>query len=61
MARVVFDRVTKAFGDVIALRELDLEVYDGEFLVVVGPSGCGKSTALRLVAGLDEPTSGRIF
>ncbi len=61
MARVVFDRVTKAFGDIIALRELDLEVYDGEFLVLVGPSGCGKSTALRLVAGLDEPTSGAIY
>jgi multiple sugar transport system ATP-binding protein len=61
MARVTLDRVTKAFGDVIALRELDLEVYDGEFLVLVGPSGCGKSTALRLVAGLEEPTSGRIF
>jgi multiple sugar transport system ATP-binding protein len=61
MARVRFDHVTKAFGDVIALRELDLEVYDGEFLVLVGPSGCGKSTALRLVAGLEEPTDGRIF
>jgi len=61
MARVVFDRVTKAFGDVIALRDLDVEVYDGEFVVLVGPSGCGKSTALRLVAGLEEPTSGRIF
>jgi multiple sugar transport system ATP-binding protein len=61
MARVVFDRVTKTFGDIVALRELDLEVYDGEFVVLVGPSGCGKSTALRLVAGLEEPTTGRIF
>lgn len=61
MARVVLNRVTKAFGDIIALRELDLEVYDGEFLVLVGPSGSGKSTALRLVAGLEEPTAGEIY
>lgn len=61
MARVSLDRVTKAFGDIVALRDLDLEVYDGEFLVLVGPSGCGKSTALRLIAGLEEPTSGRIY
>lgn len=61
MARVVLDRVSKAFGDVYALREIDLEVYDGEFLVVVGPSGSGKSTVLRLVAGLEEPTSGEIY
>ena len=43
------------------LRELDLHVQDGEFLVLVGPSGCGKSTLLRLLAGLEQPTSGRIF
>ncbi len=61
MARVTFSRVSKAFGDVFALREIDLEVYDGEFLVVVGPSGSGKSTALRMVAGLEEPTSGEIY
>src|SRR2546421_1597894 len=61
MARVVFERVTKMFGDIVALRELDLEVYEGEFLVLVGPSGCGKSTALRVVAGLEERTAGRIF
>jgi multiple sugar transport system ATP-binding protein len=61
MARVVFDRVTKMFGDVVALRDLDVEVYDGEYVVLVGPSGCGKSTALRLVAGLEEPTNGSIY
>ncbi|MGH2460979.1 MAG: ABC transporter ATP-binding protein [Chloroflexota bacterium] len=61
MARVTFNRVSKAFGDVFALREIDLDVYDGEFLVMVGPSGSGKSTALRMVAGLEEPTSGEIF
>lgn len=61
MARVTLNRVSKAFGDVFALRDIDLEVYDGEFLVMVGPSGSGKSTALRLVAGLEEPSSGEIF
>ena len=61
MARVIFDRVSKYFGDIVALRELDLEVHDREFLVLVGPSGSGKSTALRLIAGLEEATSGRIY
>ncbi len=61
MARVIFDRVSKYFGDVVGLRELDLEVHDREFLVMVGPSGSGKSTALRLMAGLEEATSGRIY
>ena len=61
MARVIFDRVSKYFGDIVALRELDLEIHDREFLVMVGPSGSGKSTALRLVAGLEEATSGRIY
>src|ERR1700674_2326485 len=61
MARVIFDRVTKMFGDVVALQEFDVEVYDGEMVVLVGPSGCGKSTALRLVAGLEEPTAGNIY
>src|SRR5215470_2134223 len=47
-------------GNVVALNNLDLKVSDGEFLILVGPSGCGKSTALRLLAGLDKPTSGTI-
>ena len=50
MGRVVFDHVTKRFGDVMAVADLSLEVHDKEFLVLLGPSGCGKSTALRLVA-----------
>jgi ABC-type sugar transport system ATPase subunit len=56
-----FERVSKAFGPVAALRDLDLVVDDGELLVLVGPSGCGKSTALRVLAGLEQPTSGRVL
>ena len=61
MGRVVFDGVTKRFGDVTAVRDLDLEIEDREFLVLLGPSGCGKSTALRMIAGLEEPTEGKIW
>jgi multiple sugar transport system ATP-binding protein len=60
MARVEFDHVTKRFGDVTAVDDLQLEVADREFLVLLGPSGCGKSTALRMIAGLEDPTSGDI-
>src|SRR6266481_791080 len=61
MATVTFDHVTKAYSDdVIAVRDLDLLIKDGEFLVLVGPSGCGKTTALRCLAGLEEITSGQI-
>jgi len=56
-----FEQVGKSFGDVVALDRLDLSVADGELLVMVGPSGCGKSTALRLLAGLDSPTTGRVL
>jgi multiple sugar transport system ATP-binding protein len=62
LASVTFDRVTKVFdGDVAALSDFSLEVRDGEFVVLVGPSGCGKTTALRMVAGLEEITSGEIL
>ena len=60
MAEVRFDQVTKRFGDVVAVRDFTLDVEDGEFLAVVGPSGCGKSTTLRMIAGLEEISSGRI-
>ena len=58
MADLRFAGVRKDYGEVRALRGLDLEVADGEFLVLVGPSGCGKSTALRMAAGLEEVTDG---
>ncbi len=60
MGRVVLDQVSKRFDDVAAVDELSLEVADREFLVLLGPSGCGKSTALRMIAGLEDPTSGTI-
>ena len=60
MARVVLDRVTKRFGDVTAVDDLTLDIADREFLVLLGPSGCGKSTALRMIAGLEDPTDGII-
>jgi len=61
VAKIVLDRLTKSFGKVQAVKEFSLEVDHGEFLVLVGPSGCGKSTTLRMIAGLEEVTSGRIF
>ena len=61
MAEIEFRDVTRTYpGGVTALKGLNLTVADGEFLILVGPSGCGKSTALRLLAGLDKPTSGEI-
>ena len=61
MATVTFDHVVKRFGDVVAVNDLSLLVNDGEFLVLVGPSGCGKTTALRMLAGLEESSSGDIY
>jgi multiple sugar transport system ATP-binding protein len=60
MSSVTYDHVTKRFGDVTAISDLNIEVQDKEFLVLVGPSGCGKSTALRMLAGLEEITEGEI-
>ncbi|RYG91116.1 ABC transporter ATP-binding protein [Loktanella sp. IMCC34160] len=60
MGRITLEKVTKSFGDVQVIPPLDLEINDGEFVVFVGPSGCGKSTLLRLIAGLEDVTSGTI-
>src|SRR5690242_8802637 len=60
MAEVVLQQVVKRFGDVEAVRAIDLNIPDNEFVVLVGPSGCGKSTTLRMIAGLEELTSGDI-
>jgi sn-glycerol 3-phosphate transport system ATP-binding protein len=61
VADIGLDNMTKQFpGGTRALDDFCLSVPDGEFLVLVGPSGCGKTTALRLIAGLDKPTSGKI-
>ena len=59
MAEVAFKQVQKSFGAVQVLKQIDLTVADGEFLVLVGPSGCGKSTLLRALAGLEGVTHGR--
>jgi multiple sugar transport system ATP-binding protein len=61
MASVTYEHVTKEFGDVVAVNDLDIHIPDKEFLVFVGPSGCGKTTSLRLLAGLEEITQGDIY
>ena len=61
MAKIVLEGVTKRFKGSRAVDDLDLEVEDGEFLVIVGPSGCGKTTTLRMLAGFDTPTSGSVI
>src|SRR5204862_2583159 len=60
MASIKFDHVWKRFGEVSVLKDLDIDINDQEFLVLVGPSGCGKTTALRMLAGLEEITDGEI-
>ena len=57
---VVLRGVTKRFGELVAVDNIDLEVHPGEFLALLGPSGCGKTTTLRMVAGFDEPSAGEI-
>lgn len=60
MGRIILDQVGKKYGGVSVLKNIDLEVEDGEFVVLVGPSGCGKSTLLRMIAGLEDITCGRL-
>ena len=62
MAEVTLEDVTKVYGgDVTAVEEMSLDIPDGEFVVFVGPSGCGKSTALRMIAGLEDISGGKVF
>ncbi len=62
MAAVTFENVGKTYPDgTRAVTDLDLEIADGEFVILVGPSGCGKSTLLRMIAGLEDPSSGDIL
>src|SRR5688572_32910759 len=61
MSRLSLRGVTKSFGSVPAVRDLTLDVEDGELMALVGPSGCGKSTTLRLIAGLEELDAGEIL
>jgi len=61
MANVVYENVSKRFGNVVAVNDLSIDIPDKEFLVFVGPSGCGKTTSLRLLAGLEELTEGNIY
>jgi len=57
---VIFDKVQKHFGDFVAVKELDFEIGEGEFLAIMGPSGCGKTTTMRMIAGLEDITEGEI-
>src|SRR4029078_10881131 len=61
MARLEIDRVTKRYGEVHAVRDVTLDVADGEFVVLLGPSGCGKTTTLRIGAGVARPNAGTVY
>ncbi|WP_048152214.1 ABC transporter ATP-binding protein [Palaeococcus ferrophilus] len=61
MAGVRLENVWKIFGEFEAVKDMNLEVKDGEFMILLGPSGCGKTTTLRMIAGLEEPTKGKIY
>ena len=57
---VVFENVVKRFGDFVAVKKMNLDIHQGEFLALMGPSGCGKTTTLRMLAGLEQPSEGEI-
>src|ERR1700756_3149336 len=61
MAEITLEAVQKRFGDFTAVRSSSFTVRDGEFFVILGPSGCGKTTTLRMIAGLELPSAGRIL
>jgi multiple sugar transport system ATP-binding protein len=61
MSAIHLERLTKKFGDFAALKTMDLAINDGEFMALLGPSGCGKSTTMNMIAGMEEPSTGRIL
>ncbi|MBZ9819902.1 ABC transporter ATP-binding protein [Mesorhizobium sp. CA4] len=61
MSAIHLQNLVKKFGDFTALKTMDLEIADGEFMALLGPSGCGKSTTMNMIAGMEEPTSGKIL
>ena len=61
MAELVLENLSRRFGSVEAVKDVSLSIHDGEFVVFLGPSGCGKTTTLRMIAGLEEITSGKIY
>src|SRR5690625_3679871 len=60
-ASIKLSGLTKAFGDTVAVEDLDLEIGSGEFFALLGPSGCGKTTTMRMIAGFEAPTRGEIL
>ena len=62
MAKIILEHVTKRFPDgALAVDDFNLDIADGEFVILVGPSGCGKSTTLNMIAGLEDITSGELL
>jgi iron(III) transport system ATP-binding protein len=63
MPRILLDKISKSYdgGQSIAVKELDLQIEDGEFMCLLGPAGCGKTTTLRMIAGLENLTKGEII
>ncbi len=61
MSAIHLERLVKRFGDFTALKTMELEIADGEFMALLGPSGCGKSTTMNMIAGMEDPTEGRIL
>lgn len=58
--KIKIEKLRKAFGDVVAVNDIDLSIYEGDFLTLLGPSGCGKTTTLRAISGLEEASGGKI-